>query len=158
LGGMRTNELVAYAKNGFIDTDEKPDFITVLMGTNDWGNNRTLAEFEADVSELMDILQSKYPESKIVFLTPLYRDHFGERTFIPSGMVNKNGNHLYEYSDIIKKQAAAHNVAVIELDENTYINADNIREYTADGLHPNTAGNKLIADRLYQPLMEVIQK
>lgn len=148
--GMNTAQLVLYANNGYLDVDYNPDIVTVLMGTNDFGFDIPLSQYENDLENLIKVVKAKFPDSRIIFLTPLYRDHFGERTYILSGMVNNNGNSLYDYSDLIKEKSRENGIEVIELREDEYINKDNLREYTVDGLHPNSKGNRLMADKLYK--------
>lgn len=152
IGGLRTKELVIYAQNGYLETEKKPDLVTVLIGTNDYGTNVNLEEYENDLVALIDTLKGLFPDIKIVLLTPLYRDYFGKRTNIIPSMVNENGNTLYEYAELIKKNAIQRGVDVLELNEEDYINKDNLRELTVDGLHPNQKGYKLIAENVYNEL------
>lgn len=151
--GMNTAQLVLYANNGYLDIDYEPDIVTVLMGTNDFGFDIPLNQYEKDLENLIKVMKDKFPKSRIIFLTPLYRDHFGERTYILSGMVNNNGNSLYDYSNLIKEKSKENGIEVIELNEDEYINKDNLREYTVDGLHPNSKGNRLMADNLYRAVI-----
>ena len=44
-------------------------------------------------------------------------------------------------------------IEVIELKEDEYINKDNLKEYTVDGLHPNNAGYMQIADAVYRNIV-----
>ena len=155
VGGMKTRELTLYSNNGFLITDSNPDTLIVLMGTNDFGMNIPTEEYKNDLYELIDTLKRLYPKSRIVFLTPLYRDYFGERGFILPGMVNENGNSLYEYIDIIKNEASERGINVIELDEKNYFNKDNLEKYTVDGLHPNKKGNEFLAEKLYKALRDL---
>ena len=151
--GMNTAQLVLYANNGYLDINYDPDIVTVLMGTNDFGFDIPLNQYEKELENLIRIMKEKFPNSRIIFLTPLYRDHFGERTYILSGMVNNNGNTLYDYSNLIKEKSIENGIEVIELKEDEYINKDNLKEYTVDGLHPNSKGNKLMADKLYEAVI-----
>ena len=153
LGGLRAKELVVYANNGYLDVDKTPNLVTLFVGTNDYGTEISLDEFENSVDSLISIVKKQFPNSRIVFITPLYRDYFGDRTNIISGMVNKIGISLYEYRDIIKKKASEQGLEIYELTEDEFINKDNLRELTYDGLHPNKKGYKLIADRVYSDLI-----
>ncbi len=153
VGGMKTAELVLYSNNGFLDIEKEPDLVTVLMGTNDFGMDVTIEEYEHNLDELICTLKGLFPNTKIVLLTPLYRDYFGERTVIIPGTINHNGNTLYEYIDLIKKKGAENGITVVELDEKDYLNENNLREYTVDGLHLNRKGNMLVADKLYDAII-----
>lgn len=151
--GMYTSQLVLYANNGFLDTDYSPDIVTVLMGTNDFGCDVPLNQYEGDLENLIAIMKAKFPDSRIIFLTPLYRDYFGEKIYILSKKVNNIGNTLDDYINLIKVKSKENGIEVIELTEDEYFNKDNIREYTMDGLHPNTKGNIFLADKLYNAVI-----
>ncbi len=148
--GMYTAELVLYLSNGSYDVDYNPDIVTVFMGTNDFGCDIPLDQYDNDLENLIKIMKEKYPNSRIIFLTPLYRDYFGDKGYIMRGQVNNIGNSLYDYINLIKEKSKANGIEVIELSEDEYFNKDNLREYTIDGLHPNSKGHRLIADKLYK--------
>ena len=151
--GMYTSQLVLYANNGFLDTDYSPDIVTVLMGTNDFGCDVPLYQYEGDLENLIDLMKDKFPNSRIIILTPLYRDYYGEKKYILSRKVNNIGNTLDDYINLIKVKTKEKGIEVIELTEDEYFNKDNIREYTMDGLHPNTKGNIFLADKLYNAVI-----
>ena len=151
--GMYTSQLVLYANNGFLDTDYSPDIVTVLMGTNDFGCDVPLYQYEGDLEHLIDLMKDKFPNSRIIILTPLYRDYYGEKKYILSRKVNNIGNTLDDYINLIKVKSKEKGIEVIELTEDEYFNKDNIREYTMDGLHPNTKGNIFLADKLYNAVI-----
>ena len=148
--GMNTAELVSYSQIDYFNIDYSPDIVTVLMGTNDFGVDVPLDQYEKDLENLITILKEKFPHSRIIFMTPLYRDYFGDKGYIMKGMINNNGNVLYDYCDLIKKKSKENGIEVVELSEDEYFNKDNLEEYTVDGLHPNSKGNRLIAYKLYE--------
>ena len=151
-GGIDIVRLRELTDTGFLDIDMKPNLVTVLIGANDFGGNLPLNEFDDNMSQYMDTLSERYPDARIVFLTPLYRDYFGGVLPTMGGQINDIGISLYEYRDVIVNQGKQHNIEVIDLTGDDFLNADNIREYTTDGLHPNEAGNKMIAEKLYNLL------
>lgn len=151
--GMYTAQLVSYAGNGFLDVDYNPDIVTVLMGTNDFGLDNPLDQYEIDLENLIKVVKEKYPNSRIIFLTPPYRDYYGERKYILSGMVNHLGNSLYDYINVIKEKAKENGIEVVELTEDECLNKDNLKDSTLDGLHPNDKGNKLLADKVYKEVV-----
>lgn len=151
--GMYTAQLVLYANNGFLDTDYSPDIVTVLMGTNDFGCDVPLSQYMGDLEDLVEIMKTKFPDSRIIFLTPLYRDYFGEKKYILSKKVNNIGYILDDYINMIKAKSKEKGIEVIDLTEDEYFNKDNLKEYTIDGLHPNTKGNIFLADKLYEAII-----
>ena len=148
-GGLDIVRLCELADDNFLETDEQPNVVTVLIGANDFGFNLPLEEVDSHMSKYMDILKEHFPEAHIIFLTPLYRDYFGNTLPTMGGQVNDLGVTLYQYKDSIINRAKKHEVAVVNLTNDEFLNADNIHEYTSDGLHPNEAGNRMIADKLY---------
>ena len=156
--------------NRFEDIPEA-DLITIFMGTNDYGHDTPLGSIddEGDVSfygalnTIIPALQAKYPNAKIVFITPLHRYGFGtnsatgeEHTYdsVPNGA----GHTLGDYVNAIKEVCEKYGVDVIDLytDLDLDPSADETREYyMEDGLHPNSAGHRLIAEYLEHALNEL---
>ena len=122
----------------------------VFGGTNDFGHgdapigdvsDKTPDTFYGACHYLMSGLINKYPESKIVFMTPLHR--------VSEGTPNVNGAVLEDYVNIIKKVAAYYSIPVLDLWSVSGIQpcVPIIKEkYCPDGLHPNDAGHEKLAD------------
>ena len=67
-----------------------------------------------------------------------------------------NGKTLKEYVEAIKKVCEYYAIPVIDLYARSYvapIQDDNKTKYTNDGLHPNTAGGKLMAEAIMRELI-----
>ena len=133
--------------------DDDADSIVIFGGTNDYGHGTApIGAFE-DRSEdtyygawhvLLRGLIEKYPEAVIVVMTPLHRC----MEEVPS---IGNGKPLKVYIDILKEVCEYYAVPVLDLYATSGIQPDVpvIREtYMPDGIHPNNAGNRLIASRL----------
>ncbi|MBR2461098.1 MAG: hypothetical protein IKB34_07720 [Clostridia bacterium] len=153
--------------------DEIPeaDLITVFMGTNDYGHDTPLGtiddttdtSFYGALNVIIPALQAKYPNSKLVFITPLHRYGFGTNSatgeahtfdYIPNGA----GHTLEEYVNAILDVCEKYSVSVIDLYSNLDLDASLLetREYyMEDGLHPNSAGHRLIAEYVAHSLMEM---
>ena len=151
-GGLGISDLIRISDEGFTDDNDSIDIVTILIGANDFGFDTPIQEFERDIDKYMNILKDNFPNARIVFLTPLYRDYFGGTIPTMGGTINNLGISLYQYSDVITRQAAEHNIEVINLTNDDFLSDDNIRIYTLDGLHPNIAGNHMIADKLYDKI------
>lgn len=147
-GGLNIKDLRRLVTIHAYDMVQDVDVVTVLIGANDFGFDMPIEEFESEMDKYMKEIKGLYPNSRIVFLTPLYRDYFGTTIKTMGGTVNNLGVTLYQYGDVIKRCGAANGIEVIDLTTDEYLNADNIRELTSDGLHPNKAGNEMIADKL----------
>ena len=57
--GMNTAELVSYSQIDYFNIDYTPDIVTVLMGTNDFGVDVPLDQYEKDLENLITILKEK---------------------------------------------------------------------------------------------------
>ena len=137
--------------------DDDADIIVVLGGTNDYGHgdapfgtpeDRTPETFIGACHFLMRELIEKYCGKQIVFMTPLHRAGDTQPRF--------DGHVLSDFVDAIKEIARQYSIPVLDLFAISGIqpNIEVLREkYAPDGLHPNDAGNALIAQRLAHFLM-----
>ncbi len=137
----------------FEQMDDDADIVVVFGGTNDYGHgdatfgtlgDRTIDTYCGAVHVLMSGLIKKYPTAVIVFMTPLHRE--GE--YIPNPTTGKE---LKAYVDVIKTIAEYYSIPVLDLYATAGIYPD-IEEQKErlcpDGLHPNDAGSRIIAERL----------
>lgn len=137
--------------NRYTSMDPTADLIIFFGGTNDYKFGVRLGKawdctpdtFYGGLNMIMRSLKDYYPNSRIVFMTPLQRtDYTG---------ANADGRYLSEYRDAVKIMANAYDIQVID----TYNGVDlrsNLAEYMPDGLHPNAAGHELIANYVYSRL------
>ncbi|MBE6584594.1 MAG: hypothetical protein E7649_06445, partial [Ruminococcaceae bacterium] len=150
------------------DDIAEADLITIFMGTNDYGHDTPLGtindmsdvSFYGALNVIIPALQAKHPNAKIVFVTPLHRYGYGTNsatgeahTFdnVPNGA----GHTLEDYVNAIKEVCQKYGVDVIDMYSELDLDpsADETREYyMEDGLHPNTAGHRLIAEFLEHAL------
>ena len=137
----------------FEHMDEDADIVVVFGGTNDYGHgdapfgmlgDRTNESYCGAVHVLMKGLIKKYPMSTIVFMTPLHR----ECEYVPNPTT---GRELKAYVDVIRTVAEYYSIPVLDLYATAGICPD-IKEQKEllcpDGLHPNDAGSRIIAERL----------
>ncbi|MDD6214112.1 MAG: SGNH/GDSL hydrolase family protein [Firmicutes bacterium] len=139
------------------EMDSDADIIVVFGGTNDFGHgDSTVGDFESQdeytfygaLHSLCQKLIKKYPNSEIVFLTPLHR--LGEDAEINEiGIPNERP--LSGYVDAIKEVAGYYGLPVLDLFHMSGIqpNVEIIREkFMPDGLHPSDAGAEKLAKRI----------
>ncbi len=129
--------------------DDDASLIVVFGGTNDFGHgdapmgtfeDRTPKTFFGACHYLMNALINKYPEARIVFMTPIHRE--------TEDVKNVNGLTLSCYVDTIKQVAAYYSIPVLDLWSVSGIQprVDILKEkYCPDGLHPNDAGHERMA-------------
>ncbi len=134
------------------------DIVVVFGGTNDFGHgdapfgtfsDQTVDTFYGALHVLCKNLIKKYPQSIIVFMTPLHRITEYER-------VNKYGQTkqpLIDYVNAIRHVCEYYSLPVLDLYKVSGIqpSIEIIQQtYMPDGLHPSNAGAEKIARLLYQ--------
>ena len=140
------------------EMDPDADIIVVFGGTNDFGHgdapigtpdDRTKDTFYGGLHELYTSLIEKYPAAQIVILTPLHRCNEDN----PRGDGNKpeDVGNLKFYTNIIREVAEWYSLPVLDLFASSGMQprVPVIQEkYIPDGLHPNDAGNRILADKV----------
>lgn len=138
----------------FSEMDDDASLIVVFGGTNDFGHgdapigtkaDRTPDTFYGACHYLMSGLINKYPDARIVFMTPLHRIS-EDNTVKENGL---GGHKLVDYVDVIKEVAGYYSLPVLDLWSVSGLQprVDVIKQkYVPDGLHPNDAGHERMAD------------
>lgn len=138
--------------------DPDADIVAVFGGTNDFGHgdapigdfaDRTPDTFYGALHTLYTELIERYPSAKIIVLTPLHR--YNEDN--PKGDGNKpyNVGTLKKYVDIIREVAEYYSLPVLDLFASSGMQprVKIIQDkYIPDGLHPNDAGNAVLAEKI----------
>lgn len=137
------------------------DLITIFMGTNDWGHETPLGTIEdtTDVSfygalnVIIPGLMTKYPNARIIWITPMHRYGFGTSKILGTRFTfdhlpNGRDCTLEDYVNAIKDVCSRWSIPVIDLYSmsglHPYI-APHKSTYMPDGLHPNKAGHEKMA-------------
>ena len=140
------------------EMDPEADIVVVLGGTNDYGHgtafigrfeDRTPETFYGACHYLMRSLIERYPDGRIVFATPLHR--LDEDNPHGDGQKSWEGRPLRDYVNIIRRVAEYYSVALLDLYAAGGFQPEVpvLRErYMPDGLHPNDAGHRILADRI----------
>ena len=138
------------------------DVVVVFGGTNDFGHgdaalghmeDRTLDTFYGSMHALMVQLIEKYPAAQLVVMTPLHRLSEDEDDYHETGSPRQGK--LIRYVDAVCEVAAYYGVPVVDLYRTCSIQPKvpvMMELYMPDGLHPNDAGNVLVAKRLLSVL------
>ncbi len=139
------------------EMDADADAVVVFGGTNDYGHgdapigsmdDRTPYTFYGALHVLYNKLFERFPNALIVVLTPLHRDNEQR----PTGDGYKAPTlPLKGYVDIIREVAEYYSVPVLDLYSCYGVNpiVPVLKEkFMPDGLHPNAAGQKILADRI----------
>lgn len=137
----------------YAQMDDDADIILVFGGTNDYGHgdasfghfeDRTPDTFYGALHTLYRGLIEKYPTKTIVILTPIHRE--GDQN--PNAL---HGKTLKDYVDAIRLTAEFYSLPVLDLFAMAGI-CPNIpahkQAFCPDGLHPNDAGNRILAEKI----------
>ncbi|MCS7462528.1 SGNH/GDSL hydrolase family protein [Paenibacillus doosanensis] len=126
------------------------DCVTILAGVNDFRLDKPLGELgKADVytfygayTTLIEHILKKNPRCRLSLWTPLQRDKDGYDIFY----VNAAGHRLVDYADAVAAIGRQYALPVLNLYELSGLNRLTLPHFTSDGLHPNEAGHRRIAD------------
>ena len=140
------------------EMDANADYIIVFGGTNDFGHgdaplgtmyDRTTKTFYGALHLLYISLIEKYPTAKIGIITPLHRCN--EDNMRGDGNKAQDVATLKTYVEIIREVAEYYSLPVLDLfkDSGLQPKIPVIQEmYMPDGLHPNDAGYKILAEKI----------
>ena len=139
------------------EMDNDADIVVVFGGTNDFGHgdaplgtmsDRTPYTFYGALHCLYTALTEKYPDVPVVILTPLHRwnedSPKGDNKPEPVGT-------LKEYVNIIREVAEYYSLPVLDLFKESGLQPKIPiiqQKYVPDGLHPNDAGNAILAHKI----------
>ena len=125
-----------------------PDVISILIGVNDvWheifgGNGVDLARYEKVYSMLIEDTKERLPNAKFILLEPFV---------LKGGATEEHYEEFCEvkkYAKIVKKLAEKYGAEFVALQDKFDAAAakHGAEYYLYDGVHPDVAGGKLIAD------------
>jgi lysophospholipase L1-like esterase len=153
ISGNRVPDLQARLKRDVLD--RKPTLVVIYIGINDvwhsdFGKGTPKEKYESGLNEIINSITKS--GARVVLCTPSV---IGEKT---DGS-NKHDKMLEEYSDISRKVAKEHKLAVCDLRKAflKYLkdqNKDNKEAgiLTSDRVHLSAAGNKFVAEEMLKVL------
>lgn len=133
------------------------DAIVVWFGINDFHNSIGLGQvgdgdktkLNGAVEYVLSTLITNNPFAKIIVMTPMSQHGYNTR---PDSITSNNTGKLQsDYVDVIKSAAKRHSIPVLDMFENSGIDAFNATQattYLRDGLHPNQAGEYRVASKV----------
>lgn len=154
------------ARNGFssrdLITEElplvarlRPDFVTVLIGANDWVRGATKEEYADNLNVILDSLQKIVQIKKRILLVTI--PDFG---VTPYGKIFSNGKEIEKgiagFNAIIKEQAALRGLFVADIFTVSQKMGEDPALVSSDGLHPSAKGyagwEKVILEKALEAL------
>lgn len=133
---------------------EEVEVLVIEHGTNDYNSGVPIDNeedpfdrgcFGGALRSTLTLLQKHYPDLRIVLVTPAYCE-VGTDEKYSSDTKDWGGGLLAQYVEKELEIAAWYGVEVIDAYHQSGINADNVYDYTTDGLHPNADGIILLGD------------
>ncbi|MBQ3571368.1 MAG: SGNH/GDSL hydrolase family protein [Clostridia bacterium] len=145
IGGNRIVDLYARIKADVWNFN--PDILSVLIGVNDvwheqWGNGVDLERFEKIYRMLIEDTKQRFPNIKFILCEPfILKGSATEEIFEELCEVKK-------YALVVKKLAKEYGTGFVALQEKFDEAAEKHGSafYLYDGVHPDIAGGKLIAE------------
>lgn len=115
----------------------RPDFVTVLIGTNDNFGQKDAETYSQELRELLDKLQSMItnPKNIVLITIPDYTKSPALRLYQKEDMLKL----VEEYNEIIKEEGGKRDLAIADIfpvSQTMTSDAD----YVSDGLHPSAQG------------------
>ena len=132
------------------------DIVIIFGGTNDFGHgDAPLGEMEDDteytfygaLKSAIRKVKEKYPNSYFMMITPLHRTC--ENNPKGEGLKQKESALLSEYVAAIKEVTNIYNIPTLDLFNDKDFKLDNPFWLSADGVHPNDEGHRLLGEKIY---------
>ncbi len=171
IGGTRITRQRRPSENPITDRDfcarvselnVEADVVVVFGGTNDYGHgdapfgtpeDRTADTFCGACHELFGSLKARFPTAVILVVTPIHR--LRDESNQGDGREQAPRPALKEYVRVIRETARAYELPVLDLFGANILNPNDpeVREaYVPDGLHPNDAGHRILAQWIWKCL------
>jgi lysophospholipase L1-like esterase len=145
--GIKTELISNPARNGYTTQDlideelavaaqSDADFVTVLIGVNDWVRGYSVQTFQENLSKILDFLQKNLKNKKNILLVTI--PDFG---VTPTGKYYANGRNISqgisEFNAIIKAEAKSRNLPCADIFEISKQMGVKSELVASDGLHPS---------------------
>lgn len=150
--GISGNTVADLKKRWQTDTlDLTPDYLSILIGTNDVGRNVSPDQFESDYRSILDDTKKTLPNIKLILLDPFVlpvgkvKDNWEQRYSATQKMISVVGSISRDYGAIHICTQDIFNEAATTVDPSHWI---------WDGVHPLPQGHELIARNWIQTVAE----
>ena len=140
----------------YLAMERDADVVFVFGGTNDYGvvqnapfgtwSDTEDTTFLGGLRVLIEGLILQYPDTQIVFMTPIHRANDAKQ--------NSVGKTLADYVDAIAEMCGEYGIPVLDAYHAEEMDLlRDTQQYIADGLHPSAAGHQVMADWIYPQLL-----
>lgn len=134
----------------------QPDFVTILIGANDWVRGVTKKEYTSNLNYILDSLQKIIRIKERILLVTI--PDFGVTPYgkkISGG--REIGKGIAEFNAIIKEQAALRGLFVADIFTVSQKMGEDASLVSPDGLHPTAKGYASWETVILQKAFEVLK-
>jgi len=137
-------------RNFKVSTEFNPDIVLIMLGTNDSSTShwKNVDAFIDDYREMLTHYRSLPAKPVVYLLTPPEEFIVRNRAAIHYNMSNEI---VHEITSAIKLLAEKEKLKVIDINAAT---ATHPECFKLDGIHPNAAGARVIAETVYKGILE----
>lgn len=130
------------------------NLVTVSLGINDYNTSTiTLGALETVIKDSIQRLATKFPNSRLVYITPFNASRRGDASTKYSYNYEYGGRSLKDIADLIQSCCEEYGVECIYASDGFLMNAFNITTLLPDGVHPSITGHDLIAKNMAHLLL-----
>jgi lysophospholipase L1-like esterase len=152
--GWTTQDLIEKGLDQ-LDTAQ-PEFVTIMIGTNDAQQNISPAQFQTNMRIILDKVGAVVPPEKTVLVT------IPDYLVTPTGAVKASGQdpagEVRNLNTILRNEAAERGIVIADLYEVSRHLGTNPRLIHRDGLHPSAAGHQEWAVTILPAVLSVFGK
>jgi len=147
-GGDFTQDVIWRLENGEFPVGINPEFVVLMIGTNNTFNNYSPESVAAGIGKIAEIINTNSPSTKIILFSILPSEK--EKSGTPHTDINNSVN------EIIQKYDGYINIMYFNIGQYYVDNNCKIKDelYASDKLHLSVAGYKLWKDKI----VEIIEK
>ena len=175
IGGNTTRNAVARFEKDVLQ--KKPDLVVIQFGINDsavdvWRDppatksRVSLKQYEANLRSLIDQLQKQ--QIKVILMTPnslrwipRIKKLYGKPPYDPDDPLGFN-KFLKNYAEAVRKIAKEKQVPLVDIyaafEKYAAREGQSAQDLLLDGIHPNTEGQRMVADLLIPQIKTTLSK
>ncbi|MCW3078379.1 MAG: lipolytic protein family [Bacteroidetes bacterium] len=135
----------------------KPDFITLLIGVNDWVRNVPSSTFKKNLIFILDEVEQQLQEKKNIVLITI--PDFG---VTPSGKHYGGGRNISEgiseFNEIIKEESKKRQLKLVDIYSVSKNMKDDVTLVAKDGLHPSVKEYAIWETLIFKEVKKVLDR
>jgi lysophospholipase L1-like esterase len=153
--GWTTQNLIDHELS--VCEESKPDFVTLLIGVNDWVQGIDIETFHKNLNYIIDKIEALLPDKKHLVLITI--PDFG---VTPTGAMYSGGRDISQgitsFNNIIKEEAQKRNLQCVDIFPETQKMKGHSELIAHDGLHPSAKEYAIWETLVYQVVYKVLKK